>query len=358
MIGGSGRWLWEIYQRFPRRNIIIAAGVNPAQEDFDRSHDLRLIRIPLRIRPPRFDAAGESGEVLEGAGRAWTAGESEKIDIIHCGCCLPEGVMALALKLVYGIPYVCYAHGEEFEFAMTSRELTWLALRVLHGAEFVVANSHNTSRVLTERWGVTPDHARVMHPGVDTGRFRPAPHDRVPGSVGLGGSSRGADRGPAAKSEGHDQMIPAVGMLRETIPDILYAVAGDGNERKSLEDLVARTGSAGHVQFLGELGEDDLIRCYQQCDLFVLPNRQVGRDVEGFGIVLLEAQACGKPVVAGAAGGTAETMSMPQTGFVVPANRPNSRPRWSPTCWRTPAGEPPWGMPRASGSSSGSTGPF
>ena len=59
------------------------------------------------------------------------------------------------------------------------------------------------------------------------------------------------------------------------------------------------------------------MQCYQQCDLFVLPNRQVGRDIEGFGMVLLEAQACGKPVIAGASGGTAETMQPGETGYVV-----------------------------------------
>src|SRR5205814_10004845 len=75
--------------------------------------------------------------------------------------------------------------------------------------------------------------------------------------------------------------------------------------------------------FLGELDDATLLCCYQQCDLFVLPNRQVGRDIEGFGIVLLEAQACGKPVVAGASGGTAETMRIPETGRVVPCDHPD-----------------------------------
>ena len=64
-----------------------------------------------------------------------------------------------------------------------------------------------------------------------------------------------------------------------------------------------------------------MIRCYQQCDLFALPNRQVGRDIEGFGMVLVEAQACGRPVLAGASGGTRETMDIGRTGVVVPCER-------------------------------------
>src|SRR5262249_25437245 len=118
------------------------------------------------------------------------------------------------------------------------------------------------------------------------------------------------------------QMIRALSAVRQRIPDVLYAILGDGEERPALQALAAAAGLAAQVQFLGELGEDALVPCYQQCDLFVLPNRQVGRDIEGFGIVLLEAQACAKPVVAGTSGGTAETMQIPDTGRVVPCDGP------------------------------------
>ncbi len=104
---------------------------------------------------------------------------------------------------------------------------------------------------------------------------------------------------------------------------MLYAIAGDGEERPALGRLVAVEGLEHHVQFLGEVADELLVQCYQQCDLFVLPNRQVGRDIEGFGMVLLEAQACGKPVIAGASGGTAETMRIPDTGLVVPCDGPD-----------------------------------
>jgi phosphatidylinositol alpha-1,6-mannosyltransferase len=129
--------------------------------------------------------------------------------------------------------------------------------------------------------------------------------------------------GRLIRRKGHDRMILALGAIRRAVPGVLYAVVGDGPERRSLRDLVAREGLGDHVQFLGELGDDEALGCYQQCDLFVLPNRQVGQDIEGFGMVLLEAQACGKPVVAGASGGTAETMQIPETGRVVCCDRPD-----------------------------------
>jgi phosphatidylinositol alpha-1,6-mannosyltransferase len=84
------------------------------------------------------------------------------------------------------------------------------------------------------------------------------------------------------------------------------------------------------VQFLGAVDDAALIRCYQQCDLFVLPNRREGSDIEGFGMVLLEAQACGKAVVAGDSGGTAETMRVPETGRLISCDGPDELARLLP----------------------------
>ncbi len=72
-----------------------------------------------------------------------------------------------------------------------------------------------------------------------------------------------------------------------------------------------------HVQWIGDANDDLLRQMYQACDLFVLPNCQVGADVEGFGMVLLEAAACGKATIAGVTGGTKEAVVDGKTGFLV-----------------------------------------
>lgn len=77
-----------------------------------------------------------------------------------------------------------------------------------------------------------------------------------------------------------------------------------------------------NVQFLSEITDEEMIQCYQQCNLFVLPNRTIGKDIEGFGMVLAEAQSCGKPVLAGDSGGTAETMLIGETGYIVDCTKP------------------------------------
>ena len=227
--------------------------------------------------------------------------------------------MALALRVTSGLPYVCYAHGEELNYAASSRELTWLARRVLNASRFVVANSRNTRSILCERWGLPPERTRILNPGVDAGRFVPAPRDDVVReSLGWGSRPVVLTVGRLQRRKGQDQMIRALKTIRRMVPDVLYAIVGEGEERERLQALVASEGQEKHVQFLGAVDEKSMIQCYQQCDLFVLANRQDGEDIEGFGIVLVEAQACGKPVVAGESGGTAETMRVPDTGRIVP----------------------------------------
>jgi phosphatidylinositol alpha-1,6-mannosyltransferase len=322
--GGSGRWFCEIYRRLPRDSYMIAAGEDPRQCEFDGAHDLRVVRLPLSLRAwgvISLEGLRGYARSIRGLRRLIAA---ERIGMVHCGRCLPEGVMALALKLCSGVPYACYVHGEDVATAGYSREHRWLADRVLQSASFLIANSRNTERMLLQDWGLSASRVRLLHPGVDTDRFRPAAPDSAVRAA-LGWSNRPVilTVGRLQLRKGHDQMIRAISKIRAAVPRVLYAIAGDGEERTALDDLVAEQNLGDHVQFLGEIADDRLVQCYQQCDLFVLPNRQVGRDIEGFGMVLLEAQACGKPVIAGASGGTAETMQIPDTGLIVPCDGPD-----------------------------------
>jgi phosphatidylinositol alpha-1,6-mannosyltransferase len=168
----------------------------------------------------------------------------------------------------------------------------------------------------------------VLHPGVDTKKFVAAPRN-VQWRAQRGWLDRPVvlTVGRLQKRKGHDVMLRALAQIVRAVPDVLYAIVGDGDERASLGDLVDQLGLNRHVQFVGEVKDDELVSCYQQCDLFVLPNREVGGDIEGFGIVLLEAQSCGQAVVAGLSGGTAETMQVPETGRLVQCDSPDELAR-------------------------------
>jgi phosphatidylinositol alpha-1,6-mannosyltransferase len=123
--------------------------------------------------------------------------------------------------------------------------------------------------------------------------------------------------GRLQERKGQDMMIRATALLKQQFPEILYAIIGRGDRLESLQALTAELNINDHVQFLTEVTDPQMIQCYQQSDVFILPNRTIGNDIEGFGMVLVEAQSCGKPVIAGDSGGTKETMLINESGFVI-----------------------------------------
>jgi phosphatidylinositol alpha-1,6-mannosyltransferase len=317
-VGGSGRWMWELYSRLPRGEFLVVADNCPGSDAFDMHHDLPIVRLPLDLAS--WGAIGwRRGSAYIGVYRKLLQMVREhEVDTIHAACCLPEGFVAWMLRRRTGVSYYVYVHGEELNVARTSRELTWMTRNVLSAATLVIANSHNTAEILQETWAGSGARLRVLHPGVDTQRFCPAPRDED-SRRRLGWNNRRVilTTGRLQKRKGHDQIIRALPAIRKAVPDVLYAIVGAGDERASLLRLAAELGMGDQVVMHGELPSNDLVTAYQQCDLFVLPNREVDGDIEGFGIVLLEAQACGIPVIAGASGGTSETMDPPNTGLLI-----------------------------------------
>ncbi|QDT34645.1 glycosyltransferase family 4 protein [Thalassoglobus polymorphus] len=321
--GGSGRWFWEIYSRLNREQVCIAAGEHEGAEEFDRQHELNVERLPLTLST--WGVASWSG--FNGYWRIFKrvlkVVRREKITMIHAGRCLPEAVVAMAVKKLKGTPYVFYVHGEDVNTAWSSRELTFLVRRALNSATYCIANSQNTARLLQEDWGLPAEKIQVLHPGVDTQRFMPEERSlSIRESLGWGDRTVILTVGRLQKRKGQDMLIRALPAIREQFPDVLYSIVGDGAQRESLERLAEELGVKESLQFQGETTDEELAACYRQCDLFALPNREIDGDIEGFGMVLLEAQASGRPVLAGDSGGTAETMDIDKTGVIADCTSP------------------------------------
>jgi phosphatidylinositol alpha-1,6-mannosyltransferase len=320
--GGSGRWFFEIYKRFPEDSVACFVGNHPQSDQLDRDFPHRVVRGALASR--EWGIRSLTG--LRFYLRTWKAlaklARQESIKQVHCGRVLPEGLAALLLKLTLRIPYTCYVHGEDVETALTSRELKFLTGQVMRYAERIIANSQNSKQILTEKWGM-PDHkVTVMTPGVDIEKFYPDASSLRP--------SHWVEKkiiltvGRLQKRKGQDMMIRALPELVKMFPDIHYCIVGGGEERSNLESLAAELKVSEYVEFSGEIDDREMVTFYRHCDLFALPNRRIGNDDEGFGMVLLEAQASGRPVLAGNSGGTSETLIEGQTGIICDCTCPEA----------------------------------
>ncbi len=316
--GGSGRWFHELYFRLPADQYLLYVGQDPESEAFDREVKHRLLRLPLFSREWGIMSLSGILYYLKMCVRLSLLVRKEKITQIHAGRCMPEGFVATLVSYIFRIPILVYIHGEDIETARLSREHSWMVTQVLRRANLLICNSNNSQKLLTEHWSIKPDKIIVLSPGADVKKFRPvAPCLATKAHLGWEGRKVILTVGRLQKRKGHDMMIRALPNIVKEHPNVLYSIIGNGNEKNSLVQLVEKLNLQSHVQFMDEISDETLLQSYQQSDIFILPNRSIGKDIEGFGMVLIEAQACGIPVIAGDSGGTRETMIPGQTGEII-----------------------------------------
>jgi phosphatidylinositol alpha-1,6-mannosyltransferase len=229
---------------------------------------------------------------------------------------LPLGLLGARLDR----PYAVVIHGAEVSVPARVPATAALLRRVLLGARHVIAAGE---WVLAEANRVAGRElpATVVPPGVDVSRFRPlAPAERAAARAAAGLPPEGrlvACVTRLVPRKGMDVLIAAASLLAPARPDLVVAIAGGGRDRPRLERLAAHTGAPARL--LGPLDEAGKPSFLAAADVFAMPcrNRWLGLEQEGFGIVFVEAAACGVPQVAGASGGAVDAVLHGETGFVV-----------------------------------------
>jgi phosphatidylinositol alpha-1,6-mannosyltransferase len=321
--GGSGRWFWELYSRLPKEQYLSLADDVQGAAEFDNTHQLNILRMPLKSSEWGFKSSGGMKFYWRLFRQIRNIIKQQRITHIHCGRVIHEGVTAWILKLITGTPYLCYVHGEDVETAATSGEHILMVKQVCKHADLLICNSHNSANIVKRLNYAGDDKIRVLYPGVDASLFVPAASDEAfKQHMGWQGLKVIITVGRLQARKGQDMMIRVTDLLKHQFPEIMYAVIGRGECLESLQALASELGLNDNVQFLTDVSDAQMIQCYQQSDIFILPNRTIVNDIEGFGMVLVEAQACGKPVIAGDSGGTIETMRLNESGYVIDCTEP------------------------------------
>ncbi|HYR64354.1 MAG TPA: glycosyltransferase family 4 protein [Actinomycetota bacterium] len=305
-VGGIQTYLWELWRRLPPDSFAVLTTAHPQDAGFDAAQPFRVERLRARVLWPtpalgrRIDAmAAELGAGL-----------------VVLDPALPLGAIGPSLSR----PYVLMAHGAEITVPGRIPGARPVLARVLRGSAGAVAGGCYVAGELRRAAG-RPLDVVLVPPGVDTDRFLP-----------LGGPERRNARhgfgipldgplvvhvGRLVPRKGADVLIEAVALLRSDHPDLTLAVAGGGRDRARLERLALRCRAP--VRFLGRVPDDRLPALYGCADVFAAPNRTrwAGLEQEGFGIVFIEAAACGVPQVAGNSGGAPEAVAHGDTGLLV-----------------------------------------
>jgi phosphatidyl-myo-inositol dimannoside synthase len=315
-VGGSGMLLAHLYGRLDHVPVTVVTD-GPVSRAMHPETGLPLVRLPMHHRQwGLFDAA--SAVLYTKLARTIASAAPSRRAIAYCARALPEGLSALIARLfLHGPPYVVWTHGEELVTYQKSRELAFLLRCVHRYATALIANSENTRRML-EELGVPPAKIFIVYPGVDADRFGGGDREAMRARLGWRDNFVLLSVGRLQSRKGHDLVIRGMSRLRVLRPDLRYLIVGDGEERPRLEGLVQEHGLADAVRFAGKAPDGLLPDYYAAADLFVHPNRiDDDGDLEGFGMVFLEAAAARLPVVGGNSGGVPEAVHDQVTGFLV-----------------------------------------
>ncbi len=331
--GGSIRWMYEVYRRWPqvvevvthdydnapRGTAMAQAPAHPTSGDVVADENLILDRRDIFMGDWGLDRPGQLvryWRMMRAVAERLKRGGRVRVHCIHA---VPEAVSLLPLKALYRkrLSIICYAHGEEITACQSSRQLTWLMRRAHRGIDLMLANSRYT-RDLAAKY-IDPARLAIVHPGVDLPAFEPAARlgRQWRAQMGLGERPVVLTVGRLDPRKNQMAVIEAMARLGDRFGDAVYIVAGDGRHRPALERRAAELGLGERVRFTGMVDGQMKLALYGACDVFAMPAVQDGTDVEGFGMVFLEAAACGKPSLAGASGGQPDAVRDGRTGLVV-----------------------------------------
>jgi phosphatidyl-myo-inositol dimannoside synthase len=287
--------------------------------EFASTRDMQCRLLSLNDTPDlhRMSIAGRSF-VFTGCHRskvrfvATTARAARKqADLILAGHPYLGPVAQVGRALAQKAKTIVTAHGLEVWEPMSP--LRRLALRK---ADLVLAPSKDTANQVAIQQGVAEDRIRVLPWALDPefealipqmlGPALPLgfPEGRVVLTVGRWSA--------AERYKGMDTLITALPRLLTNWPELQLVVVGEGGDQAWLEQIADGRGVRRHVHFLSGLSYAEIAACYSACEIFAMPSRG-----EGFGLVYLEAMACGKPVIGGSHGGAPEVIEDGKTGFLV-----------------------------------------
>jgi phosphatidylinositol alpha-1,6-mannosyltransferase len=224
---------------------------------------------------------------------------------------------ALLASKLFRVPYFFVVHGSEVTKRIDSFLHRALLKLCVVNARKVICPGIFQRRFMVDG-GMPLDKLCVIGEGVDPTFFKPhMDTSEVVKRHGLEGKKVVLTVGRLVKRKGHDMVIRALPTVLEFVPNVVYLIVGTGPEEKRLKRLVKELNLEATVIFAGYVSRKDLPKYYNACHVFVMPCREVNGDVEGFGIVFLEANACGKPVIAGRSGGTEGAVKHGVNGLLV-----------------------------------------
>jgi phosphatidyl-myo-inositol dimannoside synthase len=313
--GGIQSFVHALAVRLPEGSVTVYAPAWEGAAGFDAAQPFPVERHPTSLMLPVPSVARRAARLLERGG----------CDTVLFGAAAPLGLLAPSLRRAGARRLVAITHGHEAGWAVLpgARSL----LRRIGDSVDTVTYLGEYTRVRLAR-ALSPAAAARMTrltPGVDSDAFRPgAGGAAVRERLELAGRPVVVCVSRLVPRKGQDTLIRAWPQVRAAVPDAALLLVGGGPYAGRLQRLAGRLGVAGSVIFTGSVPWPELPSYYDAGDVFAMPcrTRRHGLDVEGLGIVYLEASATGLPVIGGDSGNAPDAIRDGETGYVVAGRSP------------------------------------
>ncbi|GAA0630245.1 glycosyltransferase family 4 protein [Sporichthya brevicatena] len=313
--GGIQSFVEALVRRLPPDEVVVYAPAWEGAAAYDAGEPYPVVRHPRALMLPIPTVARRAREIARRYG----------CDRVLFGAAAPLGLLAPGLREVGVRRSVGITHGHEAGWALVPGGRT--AVRRVGAAVDVLTYLGDYTRTHISRVLRPADRAKLvrLHPGVDTDVFVPAAgRAERRAELGLGDRPVVVCVSRLVRRKGQDVLIAALPAIRARVPGATLLLVGSGPDDEHLRTLAARTGVTEHVVFTGGVPAADLPSYYAAGDVFAMPcrTRRRGLDVEGLGMVFLEASATGLPVVVGDSGGAPDAVLPGRTGHVVDGRSP------------------------------------
>jgi phosphatidyl-myo-inositol dimannoside synthase len=328
--GGIQTWAHQLAKNY-QDEMIVVAPKRKGDKRFDKKQNYKVVRSGER--PIKFEKFSQrltrkvthrinpkiTLEIASAYQWLGIALKSRKqirsIHVIH----IRPAYLAYLFNKWFNIPYFIYGHGLELKKVLEEKEKQVFYSKLLKNAKKVFVNSEYTKNLVT-KFGVNRKNIKEIPLGVNYQKFKPGlktdflrkrhnitKNDQVVFSLGR-----------LVERKGFDVSLEAFAKVVQENDNLKYIIGGSGTEEKNLKELAKKLKIKDRVIFAGRIDEEELPSYFSLADVFLMPSRELkGGEVEGFGIVFLEAGACQVPVIGGNSGGIASAINDGETGYLV-----------------------------------------
>ena len=307
-LGGVARYYHNICLNLPKENILVYTEPRKDKKEDEVDHKIIRKRI-VHHNWPFLKWLPSMIDIIKTV-------KKERIELILVGEVLPLGYVAYLIKLIYNIPYFVFLHGTDVLRAKSTNHKEYFTRYIFKEAEKIVCNSVYT-KGLANQIEKIEDKSYVLYPGLNIQEMNRLTTNttEIREKYSLENKKILLSVSRLVKRKGVDKVIKILPQLKEK-HEIAYAVIGDGEEKENLRKLSKELGVQDNIIFLNNLSDAEMYSWYQLADIFVMAPRTLKDfDIEGFGIVYLEASYFKAPIITSVTGGEKEAVTPGKTGL-------------------------------------------